>query len=427
MQVDLYGYDTQWPTADGSNNYCATFSGNPGIQAEGEARIELPLGHTAYFRTRTPTTALWLNKWSDGQPASDGYHRYTLRVGNDGWADVAASGVVLTDTLPAGMTFDSESTGTASVTGNTVVWNLGAIAPGTERAITLTVSVAASVTPPAELANCAEVMAAGWERDTGNNKGCDSRQVTENKADLAIHGWVSPGDPAPGQEYIYQIYYYNNQPAGPRNVRIIDTLPTGTTFVSEWNPGGWTVDTSQAGKVIWETDYLPGWTGRRLELRLRVDSGATPGTTQLHNRAEISGGAPDANTGNNAWEDERGVKEPYGNISVHKGYSHGIPVAGYEYTTWVSVQSHGNVPAAGAVLTDTLPAGAIFVRAVQREWNPDTDDYDIETLFPPAAQGPGWARWNLPAVPNWRVFQMEVTFRSGQARWLTPSLSTRWT
>ena len=78
----------------------------------------------------------------------DGYHRYTLRVGNDGWADVAASGVVLTDTLPAGMTFDSESTGTATVTGNTVVWNLGAIAPGMERAITLTVSVAASSATP---------------------------------------------------------------------------------------------------------------------------------------------------------------------------------------------------------------------------------------------------------------------------------------
>ena len=61
------------------------------------------------YRIRTPTTALWLNKWSDGQPPSGGYHRYTLRVGNDERADVAASGVVLTDTLPAGMTYVSAS------------------------------------------------------------------------------------------------------------------------------------------------------------------------------------------------------------------------------------------------------------------------------------------------------------------------------
>ena len=95
--------------------------------------------------------------------------------------------------------------------------------------------------------------------------------MTENQADLSIGGGVSPGDPAPGQEYIYRIQYNNNRPAGSRNVRIIDTLPAGTTFVSEWHPDGWTVDTSQAGKIIWQTDYLPGWNGRYLELRLRVE------------------------------------------------------------------------------------------------------------------------------------------------------------
>ena len=195
-------------------------------------------------------------------------------------------------------------------------------------------------------------------------------------------------------------------------MRITDTLPAGTTFVSEWNPGGWTVDTSHPGLVMWQADYLPGWTGRRLELRLRTNSGLARGTT-LHNRVEISGDAPDAESGNNTWEHDANVQDPYGNVSVGTGYGHGIPVAGYEYTTWVQVSSQGNVPATGAVLTDTLPTGATFVRAVQREWNPATDDYDIETAFPPAAQGTGWVRWNLPDVPAWREFRMEVTFRIG--------------
>ena len=224
VQVDLYGYGTQWPPVVGSE-YCATFTGNPGIEAEGEVRIELPLGHTAHIRTRTPTTSLWLNKRSDGQPPAGGYHRYTLRVGNDGQADVAASGVVLTDILPAGMTYVSASPSPTTVTGNTVIWNLGTIAPGTEREITLTVSVASSVPINTELENCAEVAAAGWERDTGNNKSCDRRQVTENQADLSIGGGVSPGDPAAGADYVYQIQYNNNRPAGSRNVRITDTLP----------------------------------------------------------------------------------------------------------------------------------------------------------------------------------------------------------
>ncbi|MEI8082840.1 MAG: hypothetical protein WCI74_13465, partial [Actinomycetes bacterium] len=411
--MDLYGYGTQWPTADGSKNYCATFSGNPGIDAEGEARIELPLGHTAHFRTRTPTTALWLNKWSDGQPPSGGYHRYTLRVGNDAWADVAASSVVLTDLLPAGMTFDSASPAPATVTGNSVVWNLGTIARGTEREITVTAHVNPSVIPGTELENCADVTASGWERDTSNNNACDRRSVTENLADLSVGGGVSPGDPAPGAEYVYRIDYNNNRPAGSRNVRITDTLPDGVTFISQWNPGGWTVDTSQAGKIIWRTDYLPGWNGRYLELHLRVNSDATPGTTQLHNRVEIQGDAPDADPNNNVWDNDAGVKDPYVNLAVDKGYSYGTPVASHEYTTWINVRNHGNVIAAGAMLTDTLPAGATFVQAFRYDFDPATGDYNLRSNFPPASQGSGQVHWNLPGVANWRDIWLEVTFSIG--------------
>jgi uncharacterized repeat protein (TIGR01451 family) len=45
--------------------------------------------------------------------------------------------------------------------------------------------------------------------------------------------------------------------------------------------------------------------------------------------------------------------------------------------------------------------------------DPATGDRDVRTNFPPTAQGTGWVRWNLPAVPNWREFRMEVTFRIG--------------
>ena len=319
VQVDLYGYGTQWPTADGSNNYCATFSGNPGIEAEGEVRIELPLGHTAHIRTRTPTTSLWLNKRSDGQPPSGGYHRYTLRVGNDERADVAASGVVLTDTLPAGMTYVSASPSPATVTGNTVVWNLGTIAPGTEREITLTVSVAGSVPINTELENCAEVTAAGWERDTGNNKSCDRRQVTENLADLSIGGWVSPGDPAAGADYVYQIQYNNNRPAGSRNVRITDTLPDRHDL--RVGVASRRVDRGyEPGRQDHLANRLPARPERPLPGAAAAHGQrAEPGHDQLHNRVEITGEAPDADPNNNVWENDAGVKDPYVNLRSTRG------------------------------------------------------------------------------------------------------------
>jgi uncharacterized repeat protein (TIGR01451 family) len=106
------------------------------------------------------------------------------------------------------------------------------------------------------------------------------------------------------------------------------------------------------------------------------------------------------------------VKAPYGNVAVDQMYSHGIPVAGYEYATWIRVWSDGNVPATGVVLNDTLPAGATFVRATQWTRNETTGNYD-GTDAPPAAQGTGWVRWNVPAIPAWRDFWIEVTFRIG--------------
>ena len=258
--------------------------------------------------------------------------------------------------------------------------------------------------------NCAEVEAAGWERDTGNNKSCDKRQAIENEADLAIGGWVAPGDPAPGQEYIYRIDYNNNRPAGSHNVSIVDTLPAGTTFASEWHPDGWDV-TIESGKITWDTAYLPGGRGGYLELKLLVNNSVTPGT-KLHNKIEITGDAPDADANNNVWENDAGVKEPYGNVSVGKEYSHGIPVAGYEYATWIHVWNDGNVPATGVVLNDTLPADATLVRATLWTRNETTGNWN-EAPFPPAAQGTGWVRWNMPTMPTWRDLWMEVTFRIG--------------
>ncbi|NTV37808.1 MAG: hypothetical protein HGA82_01215, partial [Anaerolineales bacterium] len=70
------GYGTRWPTADDTNNYCATFEGDPGIDAEGQIMLDLPTGHRVDIRVRTPAPDLWLNKWSDGQPPSGGYHCY---------------------------------------------------------------------------------------------------------------------------------------------------------------------------------------------------------------------------------------------------------------------------------------------------------------------------------------------------------------
>ena len=64
-------------------------------------------------------------------------------------------------------------------------------------------------------------------------------------------------------------------------------------------------------------------------------------------------------------------------------------MAGYEYTTWINVRNHGNVLATGAVLIDTLPAGATFVRAVRYDFDPATGDSNLRSDFPPTLRAQG--------------------------------------
>jgi len=416
LQVDLWKWATEYVTVGATGDYCVDFSpyGDPQIGDQGSISLCFADGQCVNLDYGTPSPDLWAQKWADDQPAVDRDFHWFLRVGNGEWASAAASNVTVTDTLPAGVSFVSESTGTATVVGNQVIMNLGTLEVGEQRTMTLTVHVDAGVPLGTDLENCVQVESANWERDAGKNGTCDRRQVVPDEVDLSLKKWASPGDPANGHELLYHIDYNNNRPASALNVRIIDTLPVSVTFVSEWHPTGWNVDTSVPGQVVWTRDELPGWSGGYLELIVRVNVNVLPNMGEnLHNQAQISTTSNDVDPKNNSASSDNGVSGPYVNLWVGKWYGGGSPVAGQTYNTWVQVQGRGNVPATGVVLTDTFPANTTLERVRRLEWNPATGNWDLEADLPPNASGPGWARWNLGTVVNWRPVQLRVELRIG--------------
>ncbi len=111
----------------------------------------------------TPTSDLVMSQTATPNPAVDGQSLvYTLTITNA--SAVPASGVVLTDALPAGVSFVSASTG-ATNNGGFVVWNLGTLAGGNGTNLTVTVnpSIAGTIT------NIAYVTTSGGELNTANN------------------------------------------------------------------------------------------------------------------------------------------------------------------------------------------------------------------------------------------------------------------
>lgn len=102
---------------------------------------------------------------------------YTLTVANAGPA--AASGVVVTDTLPAALSYVSNSCG-AAFSAPTLTWNLGALANGANATCSLTVAVLAGGT----IQNSATVASAGSDPVSTNNTG--SASITGQQSVLEI-------------------------------------------------------------------------------------------------------------------------------------------------------------------------------------------------------------------------------------------------
>lgn len=93
---------------------------------------------------------------------------YTLTVQNLGAE--AATGVVVTDTLPAGISFNASASG-CTAAGSTVTCNIANMAGNTQQALTFTANVSATATDGTALQNCAKVQAAG-DKDASNNDSC---------------------------------------------------------------------------------------------------------------------------------------------------------------------------------------------------------------------------------------------------------------
>ena len=407
LEVNLYGYRDTSVTVSPDGTYCADLSelGDPQIEDQGQVSFHNEDGHCIAVRFRTPSPDLWLQKWGEGEPVSGRTYDWTLRYCNQG--DTAAENVALEDTLPEGMSFVSASPAPVAMIGNRVIWALGTVEPGDWITITLTVQVDAE--PCHDVENCAEISTTTWERDTWNNGACSSRHVVADEVDLGVGKRASTGEPAPGHEYVYHIDYCNGRPASALNVCITDTLPVSVTFVSEWHPPGWSVDTTTPGVVVWTRPELLGHRSGYLELRVRVNDDVGLGE-QLWNRVEIASTVSEVNP-DDRQEHDVWTSEPRLNLGVSKDYQRGSPVAGQEYTYWVNVSGGGNVVALNVVLTDTLPADTTFVGATRFDWNPATGENDLQSPITPEAQGEGFVRFALGDIPHWRWVGLEIIVR----------------
>jgi uncharacterized repeat protein (TIGR01451 family) len=279
---------------------------------------------------------------------------YTLTISNAGPSD--AVGVVVTDTLPGGVTFVSADP-SGCVENGQVVCQLGTISAGQEIVLSIVTSLAPSLAPQS-IENSAEVASETDDPDdTNNDDSAISTVVTA--ADLVITKEASPDPVTAGDNLTYTLTIQNLGPSNASDIVVTDTLPVETTLVSvDSSQGAPCNGTTVIDCAIGDLDLLAS---AEITIVVTVDSAAS-GT--ITNTAEVKGAQQDPEPENNLIAFITSVNTE-GSLPFVKVDDPDPVTAGTNLTYTLSVSSTGPSDATNVVLTDTLPSGVQFVSVDQ--------------------------------------------------------------
>jgi uncharacterized repeat protein (TIGR01451 family) len=274
------------------------------------------------------------------------------------------------DNLPAGINFVSltQDTGPAANCGTPTPNTNGPVActiplfpNGGSAQFTLTVQAAPTVANGTVVSNTATASTSSADSNPSNNTSGTVMTTISASADVSI-GKSGPATATAGNSITYTITVSNAGPSTATSVSWTDTLPAGTTFVSEMQTTGPTFTCTTGATISCSIASLASGATATFSVTVQIAPGVANGST-LSNTANVTSTTPDPNGNNNASTAMTTVSAS-ADVSVAKT-GPAAALAGSNVTYTITLQNLGPSDAASVTLTDVLPAGTTFVSESQ--------------------------------------------------------------
>jgi uncharacterized repeat protein (TIGR01451 family) len=282
---------------------------------------------------------------------------YTIKVKNTG--PQAATGTVVSDPLPAGLTRLGATTsqGTCAA-GSPVVCSLGSVAVGATATVTITARVdlaAANST----VTNTATTTSTQDDTNPADNTGSASTTIAP-AADLKVVKTVDKGTADVGDTITWTVTASNNGPQGATGVTVTDAIPSGVLLLPITPPAGVTCTTAASTVSCAIAGTLASGASKVITLSGTVKRAAAE--TPQQNTATIGGSQLDPDTSNNLSTVTTNVNKA-ADLRVAKSVDQTSANVGDTLTWTLSVTNDGPSVASGVTLIDDLPAGTTLVSA----------------------------------------------------------------
>jgi len=300
----------------------------------------------AITKTMTPATSLG---------AGDSV-TVTLTISNTGTGTLYD--VVVTDTLPAGLNFQSATMPYGQV-GSVVTWTLGSLAEEQQQIYTITTLVSDTMGANETLSNQADVWGASWSGEVS-----ERHTYTDTAQAVATTGYpdlqISKSGPdvrSPGQDIAYTIAYTNAGVVQAVDVRVTDTLLFLLTDVlSDTSPTA-----SQVERVNQTITWTLGAVGRGDNGRIWITT-TVPLTTSkgavMTNTAAITTTTVELNETNNDDWITTTVQPP--SLNITKSVDPLQPLTARSLTYTLTISNAGPGDATDVLISDSVPLSTTY-------------------------------------------------------------------